>query len=94
MQVRLSILPTRRSLDRVMYLPKQDGVADHKTTMICAGGLDRSAREKLIVTGGPQPNVPVRVPRVVVPVGSPRTGVRAVRARAAFIHVHPLRLLS
>ena len=61
--------------------------------MICAGGLDHSARVKLIVTGGPQPDVPVRVPRVVVPVGAPRAGDRAVRARAAFIHVHPLLLL-
>ena len=63
--------------------------------MIGAGGLDHSARVNLvIVTGGTQADVPVRVPRVVVPVGSPRARVRAVRAIAAFIHVHPLRLLS
>lgn len=38
---------------------------------------------KLIVTGGAQPDVPVRIPRRVVPVGAARTGEGRVVAVAA-----------
>jgi hypothetical protein len=43
-----------------------------------------AARTNKIVTGGTQPNVPVAVPRVVVPIRAARTGVRAISTRAAY----------